>query len=148
MMSRWVRGQFSEPFITTVLPQASGTQMARVPRMTGAFHAAMPSTTPAGWRTAMASGPGMSVEQIAVALNCSKRHLYNAFAEEDQTLASYIQGLRLDACVRELQHPMAQTRPITDIALSWGFNSPSHFSRVFREHTGKSPSEFRAASPT
>jgi len=43
---------------------------------------------------------------------------------------------------------MAQTRPITDIALSWGFNSPSHFSRVFREHTGKSPSEFRAASPT
>lgn len=92
--------------------------------------------------------PDLTVDQIAVALNCSKRHLYNAFAEEDQTLASYIQGLRLEACIRELQHPMAQTRPITDIALSWGFNSPSHFSRVFREHTGKSPSEFRAASPT
>lgn len=92
--------------------------------------------------------PDLTVDQIAVALNCSKRHLYNAFTEEDQTLASYIQGLRLDACIRELQHPMAQTRPITDIALSWGFNSPSHFSRVFREHTGKSPSEFRAASPT
>lgn len=92
--------------------------------------------------------PDLTVDQIAVALNCSKRHLYNAFTDEDQTLASYIQGLRLDACIRELQHPMAQTRPITDIALSWGFNSPSHFSRVFREHTGKSPSEFRAASPT
>ncbi len=92
--------------------------------------------------------PELSVDQIALALNCSKRHLYNAFTDEDQTLASYIQGLRLDACIRELQHPMARTRPITDIALSWGFNSPSHFSRVFREHTGKSPSEFRAASPT
>ncbi|KRH99563.1 helix-turn-helix domain-containing protein [Curvibacter sp. PAE-UM] len=92
--------------------------------------------------------PDLTVDQIAVALNCSKRHLYNAFTDEDQTLASYIQGLRLEACIRELQHPMAQTRPITDIALSWGFNSPSHFSRVFREHTGKSPSEFRAASPT
>lgn len=92
--------------------------------------------------------PELSVEQIAVALNCSKRHLYNAFTDEDQTLASHIQNLRLEACVRELQHPMAQTRPITDIALSWGFNSLSHFSRVFREHTGKSPSEFRAASPT
>jgi AraC-like DNA-binding protein len=92
--------------------------------------------------------PELAVDQIATALNCSKRHLYNAFAEEDQTLASYIQGLRLEACIRELQHPMARTRPITDIALSWGFNSPSHFSRVFREHTGKSPSEFRAASPT
>ncbi len=91
--------------------------------------------------------PELTVDQIAVALNCSKRHLYNAFTEEDQTLASYIQGLRLEACIRELQHPMAQMRPITEIALSWGFNSPSHFSRVFREHTGKSPSEFRAGSP-
>lgn len=91
--------------------------------------------------------PELTVDRIAVALNCSKRHLYNAFAEEDQTLASYIQTLRLDACIRELQHPMAQSRPITDIALSWGFNNLSHFSRVFREHTGMSPSEFRAASP-
>jgi len=92
--------------------------------------------------------PELNIDQIAVALNCSKRHLYNAFSEEEQTLASYIQTLRLEACIRELQHPMAQTRPITDIALSWGFNNPSHFSRVFREHTGRSPSEFRAASPT
>ncbi len=91
--------------------------------------------------------PELTVDQIAVALNCSKRHLYNAFSDEDQTLASYIQTLRLEACIRELQHPMAQTRPITDIALSWGFNNLSHFSRVFREHTGRSPSEFRAASP-
>lgn len=87
--------------------------------------------------------PNLTVDQIAAALNCSKRHLYNAFAEEDQALASYIQHLRLEACLRELQHPMAQSRPITDIALSWGFNNLSHFSRVFREHTGLSPSEFR-----
>jgi AraC-like DNA-binding protein len=87
--------------------------------------------------------PDLTVDRIAVALNCSKRHLYNAFADEAQTLASHIQHLRLEACLRELLHPMAQTRPITEIALSWGFNNPSHFSRVFREHTGMSPSEFR-----
>lgn len=96
--------------------------------------------------------PDLTVDRIAVALNCSKRHLYNAFADEAQTLASHIQHLRLEACIRELLHPMAQTRPITEIALSWGFNNPSHFSRVFREHTGMSPSEFRqqglAASQT
>jgi AraC-like DNA-binding protein len=90
--------------------------------------------------------PELSADQIAHALNCSKRHLYNAFTEEEQTLASYIQHLRLEACIRELQHPMAQSRPITDIALSWGFNNLSHFSRVFREHTGQSPSEFRSQS--
>lgn len=90
--------------------------------------------------------PALSVDQIAHALNCSKRHLYNAFADEDQTPANFIQRLRLDSCVRELQQVGAQGRSITDIALSWGFNSPSHFSRVFREHTGKSPSEFRNQS--
>jgi AraC-like DNA-binding protein len=34
--------------------------------------------------------------------------------------------------------------PITEIALSWDFNNLSHFSHVFREHTGKSQSEFRS----
>jgi len=90
--------------------------------------------------------PALSIEQIAHALNCSKRHLYNAFADEDETLASYIQHRRLDACIRELQHPVATRRPITDIALSWGFNNLSHFSRIFREHTGQSPSGFRGQS--
>ena len=44
-------GRSRRPCRTTVLPQASGMAMARTPRMTGAFHGAMPSTTPAGWRT-------------------------------------------------------------------------------------------------
>lgn len=87
--------------------------------------------------------PQLSAEQIATALNCSKRHLYNAFTEESYSLASYIQNLRLDACLRSLQHPDQGMRPITDIAMHWGFNNLSHFSRVFRERTGQSPSEFR-----
>ena len=37
-----------------MLPQASGIAMARTPRMIGAFHGAMPSTTPTGWRIAIA----------------------------------------------------------------------------------------------
>ncbi|WP_397411759.1 helix-turn-helix domain-containing protein [Polaromonas sp.] len=89
--------------------------------------------------------PALSIEQIAHALNCSKRHLHNAFAGETDTLASYILHLRLEACIRELQQHGPQARPITDIALSWGFSNLSHFSRVFRGHTGLSPSEFRQA---
>ena len=88
--------------------------------------------------------PGLSIERIAQALNCSKRHLHNAFAEEDDTLAGYILARRLEACERELRQSAGdEARPITEIALSWGFNNLSHFSRVFREHTGTSPSEFR-----
>ncbi|APW41130.1 helix-turn-helix domain-containing protein [Rhodoferax saidenbachensis] len=90
--------------------------------------------------------PKLSADQIATALNCSKRHLYNAFADEPHSLASYIQHLRLDACLRALQQDGGTARPITDIAMHWGFNNLSHFSRVFRERTGQSPSEFRHAS--
>ncbi|MBI5278895.1 MAG: helix-turn-helix domain-containing protein [Burkholderiales bacterium] len=86
--------------------------------------------------------PALSVDGIARALNCSRRHLYNAFTGEGESIAAYIQRLRLEACIRDLQDA-AHARPITDIALSWGFGNPSHFSRVFRDHTGKSPSEFR-----
>ena len=87
--------------------------------------------------------PQLSIDGIARALNCSRRHLYNAFAGDDHALAGYIQHQRVQACVRELRHPANAGRPITEIALSCGFSSPSHFSRVFREHTAMSPSEFR-----
>lgn len=89
--------------------------------------------------------PQLSADGIARALNCSRRHLYNAFAGEGESIAGYIQRLRLQACIRDLQQAGPHARPITDIALSWGFGNPSHFSRVFRDHTGKSPREFRAA---
>lgn len=90
--------------------------------------------------------PQLSIDRIAQALNCSKRHLHNAFADGDETLASTILRQRLDACIRDLRHDAQDARAITDIALSWGFNNLSHFSRVFREHTGVSPSEYRTAS--
>ena len=59
-ISRCVAGHDSDALSTTVLPQASGMASARVARITGAFHGAMPTTTPAGWRTASARQPGLS----------------------------------------------------------------------------------------
>jgi AraC-like DNA-binding protein len=85
--------------------------------------------------------PQLSVDSIARALNCSRRHLYNAFAGGGESIAAYIQRQRLQACVRDLQ--AGGPRPITEIAMSWGFGNPSHFSRLFRDHTGMSPSAFR-----
>lgn len=41
--------------------------------------------------------PKLSIEQIAAALNCSKRYLHNAFSGEDDTLASYILHTPLQA---------------------------------------------------
>ena len=65
MIRPWVAGHSSEPFRITVLPQASAVEMERTARITGAFQGAMPSTTPAGWRTAMATLPGTSEGMIS-----------------------------------------------------------------------------------
>lgn len=87
--------------------------------------------------------PELSVAQIAQALNCSRRHLYNAFADEPDGVAGYLLARRLEACRSAFDDPRWADRSITDIALAHGFSSMAHFSRVFRSHAGMSPSEYR-----
>lgn len=90
--------------------------------------------------------PGLSIDRIAEVLGCSKRNLHKAFADEEDTLAHYILRRRLQSCIRDLKDPVHANRTITDIAFSWGFSSSAYFSRVFREHTGLSASDFRKAA--
>ena len=87
--------------------------------------------------------PALTVDQIARALNCSRRQLYNAFAEEPDGVAGYILARRLEACRRLLADRAQQHRSLTDIALGLGFQNMAHFSRVFRTHLGLTPSDFR-----
>jgi AraC-like DNA-binding protein len=87
--------------------------------------------------------PALSVDAVARALNCSRRHLYNAFAEEPDGVAGYILAQRLQACRVALDERRNQHRSLTAIALGLGFSNMAHFSRVFRAHVGVSPSEYR-----
>lgn len=89
---------------------------------------------------------GLSVDSIAHALNCSRRHLYNAFAEEPDGVAGYILRRRLEACRHSFDDRTNDRRSITDIALSNGFSNMAHFSRVFRSHLGLPPSDYRRAA--
>lgn len=90
--------------------------------------------------------PDLSIDGIAQALNCSKRLLHAAFADEEDTLAGYILRERIDACARALRDPARATQSLTDIAVDCGFGNLSHFSRVFRARTGLSPSAYRHAA--
>jgi AraC-like DNA-binding protein len=87
--------------------------------------------------------PQLSVDGIAHALNCSRRHLYNAFSEEPDGVAGYILRRRLETCRRSLANRADDHRSITDIAFSSGFSNMAHFSRVFRAHLGMPPSDYR-----
>ena len=89
----------------------------------------------------------LSVDGIALALNCSRRQLYNAFSEEPDGVAGYILRRRLAACRQVFDDRAQAHRSITDIALSHGFQNMAHFSRVFRAHLGLPPSDYRRSAP-
>jgi AraC-like DNA-binding protein len=90
--------------------------------------------------------PALTVDSIARALNCSRRQLYNAFAEEPDGVAGYILACRLRACREAFANPQHARRSITDIALGFGFSNMAHFSRVFRAHLGMTPTDCRRAA--
>ena len=81
-------------------------------------------------------------------LGCSRRQLYNAFAEEPDGVAGYILQRRLEACRRAFDDRASCHRSITDIALDNGFENMAHFIRVFRAHLGVAPSDYRRALAT
>ncbi len=87
--------------------------------------------------------PRLSVDAIAVELNCSRRQLYNAFGDEPDGVAGYVLAQRLEACRRDFEDAHLDATSITEIALRRGFNHPAHFSRAFKARFGITPSEWR-----
>lgn len=87
--------------------------------------------------------PNLSVEMIAQALYLSKRTLHTLFQETNTTINRYIWQRRLEKCSQELLIPHQVKRSISDIAFSWGFNSSSHFSRLFKKQYGISARQYR-----
>ena len=92
------------------------------------------------------SNPDLSLQGIASAHQISLRHLHSLFQSEGQTALQYLISQRLLRCRRDLSNPAMTGRTITEIALGWGFQHPTHFSRRFKSEFGLTPYEFRHAS--
>jgi AraC-like DNA-binding protein len=86
----------------------------------------------------------LSIDDIAQTFNCTKRYLHKVFSEDERSLNQYIWELRLDRCSQDLASAELLDCSITRIAYLWGFRSPTHFSRVFRQRFGVSPSAYRS----
>ncbi len=82
--------------------------------------------------------------KIATACGITTRYLHYLFSDGDETVARYILKCRLDACSLALLSGSQHGRPVTSIAFDHGFNSATHFGRVFRSYFGTTPREFRA----
>ncbi|HKF55489.1 MAG TPA: AraC family transcriptional regulator [Blastocatellia bacterium] len=68
-------------------------------------------------------------------------HLARAFHKAyGCTLGEYLRQVRVEFAIRELR---ATARPLSEVALAAGFSSQSHFSVVFKRHTGFTPAQYR-----
>ena len=87
--------------------------------------------------------PDLTPSRIAAACRMTPRYLHHLFSDQEETVARYILRRRLDACARALVSSAQRGRTVTAIAFDHGFNSPTHFGRVFRAKFDRTPLEFR-----
>ena len=86
--------------------------------------------------------PELGVDSLCRQFRCSRATLYRLFKPLGG-VREHIQRRRLMACFKAIA---AQGhRRIFDIALDYGFVSPRHFSNLFRDFFGMTPSEAREA---
>ena len=87
--------------------------------------------------------PQLSPSMIATRHKLSSRYLRMVFAVGGETLSAYILRRRLEECARQIADPRWRGHSISEIAYGWGFNSPSHFARTFRERFKVPPRDYR-----
>lgn len=94
------------------------------------------------------SDPELSLDQIAIRHDVSRRYLYTLFAEQGETVARWIRDRRLQGCARDLMSQTFAGHSVQAIAGRWGLRSAAHFSRMFKRAYGVTPSEYRRAMPS
>lgn len=90
--------------------------------------------------------PTLDPRRIAAATHVSVRHLYKTCAKADLRLEQWIIDQRLAAAREDLARRESGRVAVSEVSYKWGFASPSHFSRRFRNAYGVSPREWQAAS--
>lgn len=88
--------------------------------------------------------PNLNRAQTARAVGVSERQLSRIFADQGTTFSETVTRQRIHHS-QKLMEKQPQLS-ISEVGLRSGFPSASHFSRTFREHTGLSPREARAAA--
>ncbi|MFD0475163.1 helix-turn-helix domain-containing protein [Nonomuraea thailandensis] len=83
--------------------------------------------------------PELTPARIAAAHNLTLQALRELCDDNSIDLAQWITHLRLDGARRDLAAPEHAHRTIDAIARSWGFTTPTHFARRFRNAYGLAP---------
>lgn len=82
-----------------------------------------------------------SLQELSSIANLSPYHFLRIFkAETGKTPYNYLMDIKIENCKELLK---GNQYSITEIALACGFNSPSHFSSVFKKRVGVTPSAYK-----
>jgi AraC family transcriptional regulator len=88
----------------------------------------------------------LSLSGVARKVGVHPVHLARTFRRVHRiTFAGYVRQVRIEFARRELA---ASSAPLGDIAAAAGFCDQSHFSRLFKRHTGLTPAAYRLALQT
>ena len=84
----------------------------------------------------------LSLKEVSQSLNVHPTYLSREFSKyfDDLSFGDYIRKLRIQKAVQLLQE---SDHSLAEIAYLTGFSDQSHFNRIFKKHTGKSPSAYR-----
>jgi len=85
----------------------------------------------------------LDTTMVAEGTGLSARYINDLFHDENTSLMRYVWQRRLDNCRRELLDPNYNGHRISEVAVRWGFNDLSHFSRAFRQRFGCAAREVR-----
>lgn len=84
------------------------------------------------------------IDELSDNLNVSKPHLVRTFKEQvGITPGQYLTQIRIDAAKQLLFHREYSLEVIASLC---GFSGANYLCRVFKQHTGMTPTEFRTSS--
>lgn len=89
--------------------------------------------------------PALNTEQVAQAIGMSSRQLNRILAAHGLTVKKLIVNERLGRAREIISYDRKGRTSLSELAYSCGFSGPSQFSKSFRRHFGRSPSEMREA---
>jgi AraC-like DNA-binding protein len=87
--------------------------------------------------------PGMNTAMVASGVRLSPRYINDIFKEDQTSLMRYVWSRRLENCRKDLLSQSRTGQRVSDIALRWGFDDFSHFSRAFKQSFGHAPRDYR-----
>jgi AraC-like DNA-binding protein len=87
----------------------------------------------------------LSLKEISKGLDINPSYLSREFSKyfENLSFGEYIRKLRIEKAIQLMQ---TNQYALTEIAYLTGFSDQSHFTRIFKKHTGKNPSAFNKSS--